>query len=127
MEERLFKETDGIDESSCLLIYEGSYDFYIQVLETFRKEIGKTMPMMELSLGEKNWEDYRILVHGLKGSGGSAGATFLVELATQSNQLIRQGKTEMAEKLHAPIMKELERLYELIGLRLSEWPDKEKK
>ena len=116
----LFGKEDGIDEESCLLIYDNSYDFYITVLKTFEKEIEKTVISMRTSFDAHEVEEYRILVHGLKGSGGSAGATHLVELATRSNALIKEGKWDEATQYHEPIIKELERLIELIPLRISE-------
>lgn len=46
MSEKLFREGDGIDEKTCLQMYDNSYDFYIAVLNTFIKEIEKTITGM---------------------------------------------------------------------------------
>ncbi len=121
MKNRLFKDNDGIDEEACLKMYEGSYDFYRVVLDTFCKEISKTIVKMHETFDTKDVENYRISVHGLKGSGASCGAGHLVELATESNALIKEGKWEEAQKLHQPILDELERLAALIPLRLEEY------
>ena len=114
----LFNDDDGIDEASCLSIYDGSYDFYRAVLETFSQEIGKDISEIERSFDERDEETYRILIHGLKGSGGSAGATHLVEMATQSNELLKKGKWDEAAAYHGPILEELRRLRTLIPERL---------
>jgi HPt (histidine-containing phosphotransfer) domain-containing protein len=117
----LFKENDGMDEEGCLPVYDNSYDFYIMVLQTFAKEISKTADGMEETFAAGDVENYRILVHGLKGSGGSAGAVHLVEMATESNALIKEGKWDEAKAFHEDIIKELRRLIELIPMRISEF------
>jgi len=114
MENRLFDVDDGMDEDTCLAMYDNSYDFYRLVLETFCKEITRTRESLKVMFGDDTTEDYRVLVHGLKGSGGSVGAVRLVELATKSNALIKEGKWEEAKELHEPIIDELTRLIELI-------------
>lgn len=121
MNDRLFKDNDGINEDVCLKMYDGSYDFYRIVLETFCKEIGNTLVKMQETFDAKDVENYRISVHGLKGSGASCGAGHLVELATESNALIKEGKWDEAQKFHQPILEELERLMALIPLRLEEY------
>ena len=116
----LFREDDGIDEETCLSMYDNSYDFYKLVLDTFCKEIGKTYANMKETFASNDVEGYRISVHGLKGSGGSCGARELVRLATESNALIKEGKWDEAVKYHQPILEELERLMSLIPQRLEE-------
>ncbi len=118
---KLFKENDGIDEEGCLPVYDNSYDFYTMVLKTFAKEIEKTVVGMEETFAEGDIENYRILVHGLKGSGGSAGARHLVEMATDSNALIKEGKWDEAKTYHEEIINELKRLIELIPHRLEQF------
>ena len=118
MADRLFDANDGMDEDLCLDMYENDRDFYVLVLETFYKEIIKTADEMKKTFAAKDVEDYRILVHGLKGSGGSVGASHLVEMATKSNSLIKEGKWEESAGLHEPILAELERLITLIPRRI---------
>ncbi len=118
MAERLFMDEDGIDEDNCLPMYDNSYDFYIMVLKTFCGEIEKTITGMKDTFAKEDADNYRILVHGLKGSGGSAGAKFLVGMATESNALIKEGNWEASKKFHEPIIAELERLLTLIPERI---------
>lgn len=118
MSDRLFNENDGIDEDNCLQMYDNSYDFYKLVLGTFTKEIAKTVVSLKETFAAKDKENYRILVHGLKGSGASAGAGHLVEMATESNALLKEDKWEEAERFHEPIIAELERLLKLIPERI---------
>ena len=117
MADRLFKEGDGIDESGCMDIYDNDQNFYKLILDTFHKEIIKTRKSMAETFAAKDKENYRILVHGLKGSGGSVGAKHLVEMATESNALMKEGNWDKAEEFHEPIMQELERLISLIPER----------
>ncbi len=116
---RLFNDNDGMDEDNCLLMYNSDYSFYKLVLETFREDIIRTLNGMKETYAAKDAENYRILVHGLKGAGGSAGAKHLVEMATESNQLLKDGENEKAYEFHEPILKELERLIEIIPERIS--------
>ncbi|MCR5591256.1 MAG: Hpt domain-containing protein [Lachnospiraceae bacterium] len=118
MDKRLFEDGDRIDEDSCISIYDGSYDFYRAVLETFAREITKDIDEISRSFEAEDRDAYRILVHGLKGSGASVGATDIVKLATESDELLKKEKWEDAKVYHAPIMKELERLSKLISERL---------
>lgn len=118
MSDRIFEAGDGIDEEGCLSIYDNDRNFYKLVLETFHKEIIKTKQGMIDHYDAKDVENYRILVHGLKGSGGSAGAVHLVEMATASNALIKEGKWDEAEKYHEPLLAELNRLIRLIPERI---------
>ncbi len=120
MANRLFQASDGIEEDAALEIYDGDYTFYKLVLETFQKEIVKTVDGMQKTFAAADVENYRILVHGLKGSGASAGAKHLVELATESNALIKEGRWPEAAKYHEPMISELERLIQLIPERLAE-------
>ena len=121
MGNRLFKDNDGIDEDACLKMYDGSYDFYRTVLEALCKEIGQTFVKRQETFDAKDTENYRISVHGLKGSGASCGAGYLVSLATESNALLKEGKWEEAQKFHQPILDELQRLMTLIPERLEEY------
>ena len=116
--EVLFREDDGINETECLIMYDGDVKLYMLVLKTFLKEIRKTKEAMQLTFDSEDIENYRILVHGLKGSGGSAGATALVDLATKSNDLIKNGRWEESKRFHQPLIDELTRLIDLIPERL---------
>ena len=115
---RLFNENDGMDEDSCLAMYDNDYDFYKLVLDTFHQDIIRTRDGMKDTFAAKDVENYRIFVHGLKGAGGSAGAKRLVELATVSNDLIKAGNVDEAYKLHQPLLDELDHLITIIPERI---------
>ena len=119
MAKMLFEENDGFDEEKCLNMYENSYDFYKLVLDSFHKDVVKTLDGMRKNFEAKDIENYRILVHGMKGAGGSAGAKRLVELATKSNALIKDGNWDEACTIHEDIINELERIKTLIPERIA--------
>ncbi len=120
---RLFNDNDGMDEDNCLMMYNNDYSFYKLVLETFAQDAARTLDGMRKTFAEKDAENYRILVHGLKGAGGSAGAIRLVEMATQSNQLLKDGMADKAYEFHEPIVAELERLIDMIPERIKSHTD----
>ena len=115
---RLFNDSDGFDEDACLSMYDNSYDFYKLVLNTFLDDATRALKGIKETYDACDIENYRVLVHGLKGAGGSAGASKLVDLATRSNDLIKDGDWDGATKLHEPIIAELERLIRLIPERI---------
>ena len=118
MSEKLFNENDGMDEDICLMMYDNNYELYKLVLDSFLKDVEKTITGMKETYAEKDEKNYRVFVHGLKGAGGSAGAKHLVDMATRSNDLIKEGKWEEACTLHEPILEELERLRVMIPERI---------
>ena len=120
---RLFYDEDGMDEENCLKMYNEDYDFYKLVLDTFRQDAQRTLQGMKETFASKDVENYRVFVHGLKGAGGSAGAKHLVEMATESNQLIKDGMVEKAYEYHEPLIKELERLIRIIPERIASHQD----
>ncbi|MBR2529542.1 MAG: Hpt domain-containing protein [Lachnospiraceae bacterium] len=115
---RLFNDSDGFDEDTCLSMYDSNYDFYKLVLNTFLEDAKRALQGIKETYDACDIENYRILVHGLKGAGGSAGASKLVDLATRSNALIKEGDWDQASQLHEPIIAELERLIRLIPERI---------
>lgn len=118
MKTPIFDEKDGIKEQECLLMYDNSYDFYVAVLKAFYKESLETIEKMKETLSEKQYEDYRILVHGLKGLGGAIGDDKLLDLATSSNALLKSGNITEGISYHEALIDELKRIQELIKERV---------
>lgn len=110
----IFDSNDGLDEEKCLMIYDNSYDFYVSVLKAFYKETLVTVTKMEETLRAGAYEDYRILVHGLKGSGGAVGDDKLFDMAMRSNELLKSGDIEGGISYHDEIIGELKRVQKLI-------------
>ena len=119
MNNRLFGDNDGIDEDNCLVMYGNDYGLYKLILETFCQDMEKTRDGMKKTFAAKDTENYRVFVHGMKGAGGSAGAKHLVDLATRSNELIKEGRADEAYKMHDEIIEEMSRLITLIPERIA--------
>ena len=114
MQTPIFDKNDGIDEEMCLGIYDNSYDFYVSVLKAFYKETLVSLESMKTALEKCDFENYRILVHGLKGSGGAIGDNKLLELATKANEYLKAGDIQKGTSYHDEITEELLRVQELI-------------
>lgn len=118
MKTPIFDDKDGIKEQECLLMYDNSYEFYADVLKAFYKESLGTVVKMQQTLSEKKYDDYRILVHGLKGLGGAIGDDKLLQLATSSNALLKSGNITEGISYHDELINELKRMQELIKDRV---------
>ena len=116
----IFMEEDNIDEEFCLSIYENSYDFYIVVLESFVKGGTNNLNELKQYFSEKNSEEYRIVVHGLKSSAASIGAVELSSVATDMDELYKSGDIEGMYSRHAELVKILTVTIDLIKVRLAQ-------
>lgn len=114
----IFNDEDGIDEKNCMLMYDGSIDFYKMVLETFLKEGTRVLPDLQKFYDADAVEDYRILVHGLKSSAASIGANDYSEVASISNEYIKAGSWDKAKAMHGEVYSGLEELIMLVEVRL---------
>lgn len=118
MVNRLFKPEDNINEDYCVSIYDGSYDFYRAVLNSFVKEGKKLSSEMNEKYNAEDVEGYRIIVHGLKSLGGSVGAEEFRNICSESNELIKAGEWAKAQAMHPTVFKALNDLITLIETRL---------
>ena len=121
MGKRIFNENDGIDEDVCLMMYDNDPNFYMTILDAFQKDCVRTVNGMKENYEAGNKDDYAVLVHGLKGAGGSAGAKHLVDIATKSNNFMKAGRFDLAYEMHEDIINELERLITLIPERVKSY------
>lgn len=79
-------ETGSVMEKLSFLNTEAGFsyccndeDFYLQIINTYLEE-NKSEGILE-AYGEKDWENYRILVHALKGTSRTIGADYISEEA----------------------------------------------
>ena len=119
MNKKIFRAEDGIDEDTCLSMYDNDPDFYMLILDAFYKDCIRTSEGMKETYEAGDKENYSVLVHGLKGAGGSAGAKYLVEISTRSNDLMKADRFDQAYEMHEDILNELDRLITLIPERIS--------
>lgn len=115
MKTPIFDNSSGISEEECLAIYDNSYDFYVSVLKAFYKESLETAEKMKRALEAGEYEEYRIMVHGLKGSSGAIGAHKLLELATVANEKLKAKDIEGGTAYNEEILDEIKRIRGLIS------------
>lgn len=122
-DKRIFEEEDGINEEYCVSIYDNSYDFYMLVLKTFLDESNRNLNDLREKFEADDAEGYRIVVHSLKSSAGSVGANDYAELASRSNEMIKDGNWEAAKEINHEVIDELVALRTLIEIRLEAWEE----
>lgn len=118
MRRPIFNIDDNIDEKSCLEMYDGSYDFYIAVLDSFVKHGEDEIKKLKDYMQNGAREEYRIIVHGLKSSAGSVGDVNLQNYAAMIDSACKKGDWERAEECHLKLVSDYEKLVELIKNRL---------
>lgn len=120
MKNRIFLETDNIDELGCLGIYDNSYEFYIEVLKTFIKGSKKDMEDLAKYIKEDARDNYRTVVHGIKSSAASVGAVILADMAERIDTEYKKGNWNFVEENHDKLFKLLGDTINLITDRLND-------
>ena len=90
----------------------GSRAFLEKMLAAFRKN-EKTKPM-ETFFRARDWENYRIVVHALKGNALTVGALRLSEHAKELEYAARDEKIGEIMEKHAPFLREYRELLDAI-------------
>ena len=106
---------DAIDEERALKYCMGNRDFFGKMLGAFRKN-EKTKPL-ENFFRAKDWENYRIVVHALKGNALTVGALRLSGHAKELEFAARDERAEVIVEKHAPFMEEYRALLAAIDAR----------
>ena len=105
----------AIDEESALKYCMGNRAFLDKMLATFRKN-EKTKPL-ETFFRAQDWENYRIVVHSLKGNALTIGALSLSEHAKELEFAARDDRIDEIMKKHEPFLKEYRSLLGAIDAR----------
>ena len=106
---------DIIDEGSALKYCMGNRAFLDKMLATFRKN--EKSKQLEAFFRAQDWENYRIVVHSLKGNALTIGALHLSEHAKELEFAARDARIDEITEKHAPFLKEYRRLLDAIGAR----------
>ncbi len=85
----IFQPNDGIDEINAIQMCDNDPAFYLKVLDTFQRELAKISEQLESAISGQNADEYRILVHGIKGAADNVGFRKLHEFAKASEFLIK--------------------------------------
>ncbi len=93
-------------------------DFYVEVIKRYIYE--NNLDKIADFFKEKDWENYRILVHALKASSYTIGADEMGDKAKEIEIFVKDGNIEAAEKGHEKMMEEFDsfisRLKDYTGL-----------
>ena len=108
---------DAIDEESAMKYCMGSRAFLEKMLATFRKN-AKSKPM-ENFFRAQDWDNYRIVVHSLKGNALTVGALHLSEHAKELEFAARDGRVGEIMEKHGPFMKEYKSILDAIDTRIN--------
>ncbi len=100
----------GIDvEKGCM--YCNGMDKLIMVMEGFFGDYAESVANVEKLYNERNWKEYIIAVHGIKGAMASIGATKVSELAKQLEMAGKEANIKYILGHHEELLKEYEALY----------------
>ena len=106
---------DAIDEESALKYCMGSRTFLEKMLATFRKN--EKTKQIETFFRAKDWDNYRIVVHSLKGNALTVGALKLSEHAKELEYAARDDRIDEIMEKHEPFMKEYRAILDAIEAR----------
>lgn len=83
-----------IDRPSGLMYCRGDEALYQEILEAYVAEGRDLVKRLSLYVRDQDWENYRILVHGLKSSSMSIGAKNLSAMAKKQEYAAKEGHIE---------------------------------
>ncbi len=107
---------DAIDVESALKYCMGNRTFFDKMLATFCKS--EKTKSLEALFRAQDWDNYRIVVHSLKGNALTIGALGLSEHAKELEFAARDHRIEELTKKHVPFMKEYRALLESIKAKM---------
>ena len=106
---------DAIDEESAMKYCMGSRAFLEKMLATFRKN--EKSKQLETFFRAKDWDNYRLIAHSLKGNALTVGAMRLSEHAKELEFAARDNRIDEIMEKHEPFMKEYKALLATIDAR----------
>jgi signal transduction histidine kinase/CheY-like chemotaxis protein/HPt (histidine-containing phosphotransfer) domain-containing protein len=92
----------------------GSTDTYITILRSFSDAVEKNIKEMEQYLEEENFEDYSILIHGIKSNCRTVGAGKLGEMAESLEHVSDSQDGPLLRDKHIEFVKEYRELKEVL-------------
>ena len=111
-----FERLDFLDTAKALSECLGDKDMYLEILKTYVLE--NRMEDLQKNFGMENWKDYAIIVHGLKSSSRTIGATELGELAYTLEIAAKEEDLDTLRGNHGRLMMTYGRLMERIAAAL---------
>jgi len=108
-------KNNGVDLDSSIKLL-GSLDFYDETINEFLKEINSTLIKIKYCKEQNDWENYSILVHGLKSDSKYLGFSKLAKLASEHESASKNKNIQYIYEHYNELMMEIGRLFNLIKL-----------
>ncbi len=110
--------TLGIDVEKGILFCNGK-DNYFSILKGFCEDSDEIGNLAKEAFENRDWKNYTIAVHGIKGAMRSIGAGNVSECAAQLEKAGKEGRTEYIVRNHNDLLEAYEGLFD--KLRKLEW------
>ena len=108
-------EENGIDTKSALSFCGGNEDFYIELLKEYGGSYEKKLRELKDALDSKDLKNYGIMVHSLKSTSKTIGASKLFEAAAELEKAADEGRLDDIIDGHEPLSKEYSRVVSAIA------------
>ncbi|MDV7212372.1 PAS domain S-box protein [Azotobacter beijerinckii] len=96
---------------SFLSRFGGNLELFRSILSSFRPEMGKMLDALEARLQERDIEGAAAVLHTIKGSAGTLGASMLATRASELETRLKGADAQLAsDLLEQPVLDELRRL-----------------
>ncbi len=97
MTDEQVKELTYIDETMGLQFCAESRDIYLEMLEIYLEQGEETLEKLSMLVKNKDWKNYIITVHGLKGTSMTIGAQAFSEKAKEQEFAGKEERYEFIE------------------------------
>lgn len=109
----MLEKFDFLDVESALPYVGGDEDIFEEVVATYVEE--NKSDKVQKAFDELDWDNYRILVHGIKSTSYTIGANALGDEAKESEMCVKTGDFEGAKARHAQLMTDYKAMIDKIS------------
>lgn len=100
----------GIDREKGLSYFDHNEADYMDIIHCFIEQYGEQKTKLERFYEEKDWENYKIIVHSLKGQSLTIGAESLSEKAKHLQEAAQKKDEAYIAANHGPFMEEYQEI-----------------
>ncbi len=100
----------GIDREKGLSYFDHNEADYMDIIHCFIEQYGEQKTKLERFYEEKDWENYKIIVHSLKGQSLTIGAESLSEKAKHLQEAAQKKDEAYIAAHHGPFMEEYQEI-----------------
>lgn len=112
------KTSIALDESKGLFNVGGNNELYNTILKLFMEETKDTSQLLNETIDTSDFEQARQIVHKVKGSSGTIGATLLYETCIEFQKSLSDKDIELIKQYHPIFIQQLSILHQTIEDRL---------